>query len=92
MSRAAHSRLVSEKAGPWKATVTHGSVGAFQGTCAFTGPAAGGSCGISTLYVPGFQPPQYFSTRGSTSAAVTSPATMTVVYSGRYQRSKNVFE
>ncbi len=67
-------------------------MGPFQGTCACTGPAGGGSTGMSTSYVPGFQGPQYFSTRGSTSSAVTSPATITVVCSGRYQRSKKSFE
>ena len=29
---------------------------------------------------------------GSTSSGVTSPATITVVYCGRYQRWKNTFE
>ena len=47
---------------------------------------------MAALKVPGFQPPQYFSTSGITFAGSTSPATMTVVYSGRYQRSKKTFE
>ena len=88
-SRDAYSFSVSEKAGAWKATATQGSVSVGQGTCAYTGPRGSGSCGMSTLYVPGFQSPQCFSTSGRTSSGVTSPATITAVYSGRYQRRKN---
>ena len=47
---------------------------------------------LTGVAAPPFQPPQYFSTSGSTCSGVTSPATMTVVYCGRYQRSKNTFE
>ena len=42
--------------------------------------------------VPAFQLPQCFSIMGNTSSGVTSPATTTVVYCGRYQRWKNTFE
>ena len=92
-SIAAASFSVSLNAGPRKATVTHGAVGVCQGTCAYWAPLAGGSCGIATRSpVPGFQPPQYFSTSGITLAGSTSPATMIAVFSGRYQRWKNVFE
>src|ERR1051325_3386779 len=42
--------------------------------------------GILKPGTPGFQPPQCFSTSGRTCSGVTSPATITVVYCGRYQR------
>src|SRR6185295_10862037 len=85
MSIAAQSLFVSENAGPWNATVTHGSVAAGHGTCAYTGPCGAGSCGTLICVLPRAQPPQYFSTSGTTCSAVTSPATISVVYSGRYQ-------
>ncbi len=91
-SRAGRSFFVSEKAGPWKATTTQGSVSDGHGTCAVTGPFAGGSCGIGSVFPPLFQPPQYFSTRAIVFAGSTSPATMIAVCSGRYQRSKKIFE
>jgi hypothetical protein len=52
-----------------------------------------GSCGIAIFWPePGVQPPQYVSTSGMTLSGSTSPATITAVFSGRYQREKNVFE
>jgi hypothetical protein len=93
MSIAGVSLLVSEKAGAGNATVTYGSVSLVQGTCTYFGPAGGGSVGIVTgLGLPAFQPPQNFSTSGMTASGETSPAMMSVVFCGRYHRSKNVFE
>ena len=92
-STAAASFWVSLNAGPRKANVTQGAVGVCQGTCAYFAPVGTGSAGISTCSpLPGRQSPQYFSTSGSTRAGSTSPATMIAVFSGRYQRSKKVFE
>ena len=52
-----------------------------------------GSCGIAIFSPePGAQPPQYFSTSGITWSGSTSPAMITAVFSGRYQREKKVFE
>jgi hypothetical protein len=93
--------LFSSNAGPGNATVTHGSVSLVHGTCAYFGPVGAGSFGICTgIVLPPSspepraprQPPQYFSTSGSTCSGVTSPAMTTVVNCGRYHRSKNVFE
>src|SRR5436853_2102787 len=93
MSSAADSRLVSANAGEGNATVTYGSVGLVHSTCAYCGPLGAGSFGISGgAAVPAFQPPQYFSMSASTRSGATSPATITVVYCGRYQRAKNTFE
>src|SRR5688500_6812379 len=79
--------------GPWNATVTQGRVGVGQGTCAYTGFVAGGSCGTSTAGpLPFCQSPKYFSTSWKTLFGSTSPATIIVARSGRYQRPKNVFE
>src|SRR6185369_6049253 len=90
ISTAADSLLCSSNAGPGNATVTHGSVSLVHGTCTYFGPFGAGSLGIWTEAAPPpFQPAQYFSTRGSTTSGVTSPATITVVNCGRYQRSKN---
>ena len=65
-----------------------------HGTCAYSGPVGARLLRESSTAPRrrAFQPPQYFSTSGSTCSGVTSPATMTVVYCGRYQRSKNSFE
>src|SRR5437868_439758 len=93
ISTAADSLLFSSNAGPGNATVTHGNVSLVHGTCTYFAPVGGGSFGICTgLEEPPFQAPQYFSTSGRTRSGVTSPATMTVVNCGRYQRSKNNFE
>src|SRR5262252_5328261 len=90
---AAVSLLCSSKAGPGNATVTSGSVSLGHGTCTYCDPFGAGSRGtLGGVAVPPFQPPQYFSMSGITPSAVTSPATMMVVYCGRYQRSKNTFE
>src|SRR5215212_681973 len=88
----AAASLVWKTDGPWNATVTQGRVGVGHGTCAYTGLVAGGSCGTSTFALPGFQSLQYFSTSENTRFGSTSPATITVTCSGRYQRSKKVFE
>src|ERR1051325_6030668 len=72
--------------------LTQGSVLSGHGTRAYTGPFGADSCGMVTLNEPRFQPDQYFSTKGTTSAGFTSPAMISVVYSGRYQRSKKDFE
>src|SRR6516165_10022042 len=93
ISTPADSLLFSSNAGPGNATVTHGSVSLAHGTCAYFGPLGAGSLGICTgVEAPPFQFPQYFSTSGFTRSAVTSPATISVVNCGRYQRSKNTFE
>src|SRR5262245_14006430 len=93
MSIAGASLLVSANAGAGNATVTYGSVSLVQGTCTYFGPAGGGSFGITTAFeLPAFHPPQSFSTSGITLSGVTSPAITSVVFCGRYQRSKNTFE
>src|SRR5215467_3687939 len=93
ISTAADSLPFSSNAGPGNATVTHGSVSLDHGTCTYLGPLGAGSFGICTAVAePPFQFPQYFSTSGSTRSGVTSPAMVTVVNCGRYQRSKNSLE
>src|SRR5258706_5028846 len=97
ISTAADSLLFSSNAGPGNATVTHGNVSLVHGTCTYFALLGGGSFGICTgLADPPddtpFHAPQYFCTSGSTASGVTSPATITVVNCGRYQRSKNSFE
>ena len=73
--------------------MTHGSVSTDQGTWAYIGPCGVGSFGIEiALGTPGFHGPQCFVINGKTCAGDTSPATISVVYCGRYQRSKNTFE
>ena len=64
-----------------------------HGTCTYCAAFGAGSFGISVAEgAPAVHPPQYFSTSGSTCSGVTSPATMSVVNCGRYQRWKNSFE
>src|SRR5262245_46920525 len=93
ISNAAVSFVFSLKAGPRNATLTYGGVSVGHGTWAWNGPAGFVSWGMAGgAAVPAFHPPQAFSTAAIVASGVTSPATMMVVNSGRYHRSKNVFE
>src|SRR5436309_3296835 len=93
ISREADSLPFSSNAGPGNATVTQGSVSLGHGTCTYIGPFGAGSFGIVVAAAaPPFQAPQCFSIIGMTCGGVTSPATMSVAYCGRYHRWKNSFE
>src|SRR5262245_44902179 len=86
-SSAGGSLAVSVKAALGNATVTYGSVSVGHGTCTYFGPVGGGSFGTGGgAEPPLFQAPQCFSTMAITWSGTTSPATITVVYSGRYHR------